>query len=143
MGLFFGGSCLQLVGLALGKVLFHLFPDITLEAADEQRFHILTGIVPPNRKNGRVQHAHQAGKALFLAVVRGGAEQDQRIGTLGQEGSQTVALGAVTLPGHIVGLIQDDQVPPGAFQVAAVLAVALEGIDRDDGAVVVVERIVV
>ena len=143
MGLFFGGSCLQLVDLALRKVLFHLFPDITLEAADEQLLHILAGVIPTNRQDGRVQHAHQAGKALFLAVVRGGAEQDQRIGTLGQEGSQTVALGTVTLPGHVVGLIQDDQVPPGAFQVAAVLAVALEGIDRDDGSIVVIEGIVV
>ncbi|MCY1294429.1 hypothetical protein D9M70_437220 [compost metagenome] len=42
-----------------------------------------------------------------------------------------------------MGLVDDDQVPPGLFQVVAVLAVTLEGIDRDDGPVVVVERVVI
>jgi hypothetical protein len=42
-----------------------------------------------------------------------------------------------------VRLVDDDQIPPGVFQIVTVLAVALEGIDRDDGAVVVVEWVVV
>ena len=42
-----------------------------------------------------------------------------------------------------MGFVDDDQIPPGAFQVVAVLAVALQGIDRDDGAVVVVKGIVI
>jgi hypothetical protein len=42
-----------------------------------------------------------------------------------------------------VALIDDDDVPPGVFQIIAVLEIVLERIDRDDRAVVVVERVVI
>ena len=42
-----------------------------------------------------------------------------------------------------MGFINDDEIPPGLFQVVPVLAVAFEGIDRDDGAVEIVEWVVV
>lgn len=72
-----------------------------------------------------------------------GGEQDERIGALSQQVSQAVALGAIALVRDVVGLVDDDEIPPGAFQVVAVFAVALERIDRDDGAVVLAERVVV
>ena len=42
-----------------------------------------------------------------------------------------------------MALIDDDDIPPGVFQIVAVLQIALEGVDRDDAAVEVVERVVV
>lgn len=40
-------------------------------------------------------------------------------------------------------LVNDDHVPPGVFQVIAILQVALERVDGDDAAVEVVERVVI
>jgi hypothetical protein len=42
-----------------------------------------------------------------------------------------------------MGLVDDDDVPPRALQIVAVFEVALQGVDRDDGLVVVVERVMV
>ncbi|MNG38263.1 hypothetical protein D3C84_1259020 [compost metagenome] len=42
-----------------------------------------------------------------------------------------------------MALIDDDDVPPGLLEVVSILQAGLECIDRNDGAVVVIERIVV
>ena len=42
-----------------------------------------------------------------------------------------------------MGLVDDDHVPACLLQIGAVLRVLLEGVDGDDGLVVVVERVVV
>ena len=75
--------------------------------------------------------------------MRCGREQDEGVGATREQIGQTVALGTVAFVGNVVGLVDDDEVPPGLFQIMAVFAVALERIDRDDGAVEVVEGIVV
>ncbi|MOA35510.1 hypothetical protein D3C78_1569650 [compost metagenome] len=75
--------------------------------------------------------------------MRRGGKQDQGIRALREQLGQAVALGTVALVGNVVSLVDDDQIPPGLFQVVAVFAVTLERIDRDDGAVVVVERVMV
>jgi hypothetical protein len=44
---------------------------------------------------------------------------------------------------HVVAFVDDDDVPPGVLEVVAVLEVALEGVNRDDASVEVVEWVVV
>ncbi|MNN99736.1 hypothetical protein D3C81_2194610 [compost metagenome] len=42
-----------------------------------------------------------------------------------------------------MGFVDDDQIPPSTFQIMPILAITLQGINRDDGAVVIVEGVVV
>ncbi|MCY1505456.1 hypothetical protein D9M68_396730 [compost metagenome] len=67
----FGG---QAEDFTLGEVLLHLFAHVFLEAADEQVLDILTGVVRTGRQHRGIEHAHQAGEAVFLAVVRRSGE---------------------------------------------------------------------
>ena len=79
--------------------------------------------------------------------MRGGGEEEQGVRTRGEQLGGAGAEGVVALAGaalgDVVGFVDDDDVPPGVFEVGAVFAVLLQGVDRDDGPVVVVERIVV
>jgi hypothetical protein len=139
------GVAVQAKDLALREVLLHLLAHVFLEAADEEVRDVIAAVVGlvAGRQHRGVEHAHQAGEALFPAVVRGGGQQDQGVRTLGQQFGQAVALGAIALVRDVVRLVDDDQIPPGVFQIVTILAVALEGIDRDDGPVVIVEGVVV
>ena len=78
--------------------------------------------------------------------MRCGREQHERVGPVGQQPRQPCAARQARLPcpgGHVVALVDDDDVPPGVFEVVAVLQIALERVDGDDAAVEVVERVVV
>src|SRR5690606_40930343 len=86
---------------------------------------------------------YQAGEGTCLAIMRGGREHDQGIGAAGQQLRQLGALRAGTTLGDVMCLVDDDDVPVGPLQVAAVFIVLLEGVDGDDRLVVVVEGVVV
>src|SRR5712691_1675517 len=45
--------------------------------------------------------------------------------------------------GDVVTLIDDDDVPPGVLKIVAILKIILQGVDRDDAAVEIIERVVV
>lgn len=47
------------------------------------------------------------------------------------------------MSGKYVGLIDGDDIPAGDFEIMAVVKIALEDVDRDDGAIEVVERVAV
>lgn len=75
-----------------------------------------------------------------------GRQEHQRVGPGGQQASQTGTARNARLPcpgGHVVAFIDDDDVPPGVFQIVSVLQIALERINGDDAAVEMVERVVV
>lgn len=91
------------------------------------------------RDGGRVEQRHQVGEGALVAVVRGGAGQDQGVGARSQCLGEGAALAA--LVDEVVGLVDDDRVPLDAFQVVAVLPDVLECVHRDDHALVVRERI--
>ena len=78
--------------------------------------------------------------------MRRGREQHERVGPVGQQPRQPCAARQARLPcsgRHVVAFVDDDDVPPGVFEVVAVLQIALERVDGDDAAVEVVERVVV
>jgi hypothetical protein len=63
----------------------------------------------------------------------------QQLGEPGPSGQSSLA----RTGGDVVALVDDDDVPPGVLQVIAILQIALEGVDRDDAAVEVIEWVVV
>jgi hypothetical protein len=75
------GVAVQAEDFALREVLLHLLAHIFLEAADEEVGDVIAAVVGlvAGRQHCGVEHAHQAGEALFPAVVRGGGEQDQGV----------------------------------------------------------------
>ncbi len=78
--------------------------------------------------------------------MRGRGEQDEPVGTGGQALRELVALAdaAGTLPlGDVVGLVDDDEIPPRRLKSRPVLPVVLEGVDGDDGLVELIEGVVV
>jgi hypothetical protein len=79
--------------------------------------------------------------------MRGGGEEDQRVRARGEQlggarAQRVPALAGAAL-GDVVGFVDDDDVPPGVFEVGAVFAVLFQGVDGDDRLVEVVERVVV
>jgi len=93
-----------------------------------------------------VEHRHQAGEALWLAVVGGGGEQDQCFRAGRQPLGKTGALAphrAAGPFGHVLAFIDHDDDPAGIIEIDAILAVVLERIDGDDRLVESVERVLV
>ena len=127
------------------KRLADLILDVLLEPANHEALvpEVLPGVVVGIRDGGRVQHVHQAGEAPRLAVVGCRGEHDQRVGAPRQQSRETAAQRARAAIGHVVRLVDHDHVPPGLFEVGAVLRSLLQRVDGDDRLVVVVERVVV
>jgi hypothetical protein len=78
--------------------------------------------------------------------VRRGGQQHHGVRATGEQAGQSGTTRQAILVAarrDVVALIDDDDVPPGVFQIIPVLKIVLERIDRDDGAVVVVERVVI
>ena len=73
----------------------------------------------------------------------GRREHDERIGLPRQQLRKAAAQGTRSPVGHVVRLVDDDDVPPRLFEVGAVLRILLQGVDGDDRLVVVVERVVI
>ena len=73
--------------------------------------------------------------------MRGGGSEYHRVALLGKELSE-VATQAI-LVGHLVTLINNDNIPMGLLKPCTKTTVVLQGVDRDDGLVVVVEGILV
>ena len=124
--------------------LTHLLLHVLLEAADHEPgaevcLRVLVGV----GDRGGIQHVDQAGEAARLAVVRGGREHDEGVGLPRQQLREAAPQGARTPVGHVVRLVDDDDVPPRLFQIRTVFRVLFEGVDGDDRLVVVVERVVV
>ena len=132
---------------ALGEIAGDLVFDILFEAADEQAVDVLRAVVLGVLDRRGVEHVHQTGERFALAVMRGGGEEEQGVRARGEQLGGAGAEGVVALAGaalgDVVGFVDDDDVPPSVFEVGAVFAVLLQGIDRDDRPVVVVEGIVV
>ena len=125
-----------------------LIANVLLETADDQALvaEIFGGVVVGIADGRGVEQTHQRGKAARRAIVRRGRQQHHGVGTArehaGQSGATRHAI-LVASRRHVVALINDDDVPPGVLEVIPVLKVVLEGIDRDDAAVEVVERVVI
>ena len=131
--------------VAVGEAGAELVAHVGLEAADDQPFVavVVALIVGRVGDGGRVEHVDQAGETFRLAVVRGGGEHHQGIGAGGQQFGQPGTLGAAAALGDVVGFVDDDDVPIGLFQIVAVFDVLLEGVDGNNGAVKMVERVMV
>ena len=142
------GRLPELLGDTFLEVGADLVANVLLEAAHDQPLvaEIFRGVVVGIADGGGVEQTHQRGKAARRAIVRRGRQQHHGVGTArehaGQSGATRHAI-LVATRRHVVALINDDDVPPGVLQVIPVLKVVLEGIDRDDGAVVIVERVVI
>ena len=130
--------------LPVAERLSHLVLHVLLEAADDEaRPEVLLRVVFGVGDGGGVQHVDEAREAARLAVVGGGREHDEGVGPPREQLREAAAQGARTPVGHVVRLVDDDDVPPRLFEVGAVLRILLEGVDGDDRLVVVVERVVV
>ena len=131
--------------LAVAEGVLHLALDVLLEAADDEPFpaEVLRFVVVRVGDGGRVQHVHQAGEAARLSVVRGRRQHDEGVRAAREQAGEPAAERAGAAVRHVVRLVNDDHVPPGFFEVGPVLGVPLQGVDRDDGLVVVVEGVVV
>ena len=148
-GLFLGaGGPAQAEGLALLEVALDLVLDVLLEAPDDQALaaEVVGGVVVGVGDGGGVQQAHQGGEAARRAVVGRGRQQDEGVRAVGQQAREA---GAPRQPGFprpgrdVVAFVDDDQVPPGVLKIIPVLQIVLEGVDGNDAAVVVIERVVV
>ena len=128
----------------------HLLADVLLEAADDEALaaEVVLRVVVGVGDGGGVQHVHQAGEAARPAVVRRRRQHDQRVGAAREQPGEAAAqrrppVRAAGAPvGDVVRLVDDDDVPVRLLQIRAVLGVLLQGVDGDDGLVVVVERVV-
>src|SRR5262245_13015921 len=79
---------------------------------------------------GRIEQPDQFGERLLVAVVRGGAGQQERVGAGGEQPGQPVTQALLT--DQVVRLVDDDRVPGDVLQVVAVYANVLQGVDGDD-----------
>ena len=148
---FCGGSARHLADMPLFKAALRLILNIFLEATNEQALDVipvildvLLGVVIRVRNSGRIQHVHQAGKGTCAAVVRGGGQHNQCIAPAGKQIRQAGTLGtAVASLGHIMRLIDDNNIPAGILQMDTVFTVPLDRVDGNDGFVIVMERIMV
>ena len=132
--------------IGLGRAALPPFPaDLVgdlladLRAADVEVGDVLGRVIPVVGDRGRVEHADQLGEGPRVAVVRGGAGQQQRVGPLGQAPGEPVA--EVPLADQVVRLVDDDRVPVHGVEVLAVPALVLERVDGDDDPLVVGERV--
>lgn len=91
---------------------------------------VLGLVVPLVSDGGQVQHRDQLGERLRVAVVRGGAGEQQRVGLLGEPLGKAFA--EVPFADEVVRLVDDDRVPVHGVEVLAVAALVLERVDRDD-----------
>ena len=145
-GLFFQrGVQVDVIDYPLFKLLLHLVADVFLEPANDQAFiaEVFFGVIVRIGNGRGVQHVHQAGEASCLAVVGRCGEHDQSIRTARQQLCQFRTLGATPAFSHIMGFVDDDNVPVGLFQMPTVFVVLLESVDGNDRLVVIVERVLV
>jgi len=140
-----GGGGSHDVDLPLGQVATKLILYILLQAPNDQTLvaEILVCVIRRVGDSGRVEHVHQTGKAFGLAVVWCGRQHDERIGAGRQQAGQPGTLGMLAAFGHVMCLVNDDDVPPGLFEIMPVFDVLLEGIDGDDRPIEVMKWIVV
>ena len=108
-------------------------------ATNDQRLDLASISSPSGGTTRRVEQPDQLGEGLLLAVVRGGAGQDQSLGAAPAAG-EPVVLGRGV--GDVVGLVDDDRVPVLLLQVRAV-AVVLQRVDGDDHPLEEGERVAV
>ncbi len=90
---------------------------------------------------GGVEQADQLGEAIGVAVVGGGAREQQGLGAGGQHPGQLVVERAPV--DQVVALVDHHRIPADLLQVVAVAAGVLEGVDRDDRPLVERERVAV
>ena len=140
-----GGRDPAMDDLPVAEDALHLVLDVLLEAADDEALpaEVLRFVVVRVGDGGGVQHVHQAGEAARPAVVRGRRQHDEGVRAARQQAGEPAAERARAAVGHVVRLVNDDHVPIGLLQVGPVLGVLLQGVNRDDGFVVVVEGVVV
>ena len=131
--------------LALGELIAGLAAHVFLEAHQEKRRDVFRAVFAElGVGNGRpVEQGHEPAKSFAAAVVRRGGGQEQAVGAAGQQSRQAVVelLLGVGRGGDIVGLVDDDHVPAGVLQKMAIPANVLEGVHRNDDAVVDLERV--
>ena len=121
-----------------------LVGDMLLETTLEQVFDVVHAVAGRIRDRKGIEERHQRGEAFARTVVRRGREEDHVVAAVGKLCRETVALRvAVLLRRHVVCFVDDHHVPAGVLKRGLKLVVLLEGVDRDDGLVVVVERVVV
>ena len=89
---------------------------------------------------GGLQQPDELGEGFPVAIVRGRGGQDEGIGIGRQGPGQTVVLSGVT--SDVVGLVNDDGVPFVTVKVVGE-AVLLEGVHRNDDALVPAEGVAV
>ncbi len=74
---------------------------------------------------GGVEQADELGEAVGVAVVRGGAREEEGLGAGGEDAGELVVEGAAV--DEVVALVDDDGVPADAFEMVAVAAGVLRG----------------
>ena len=115
--------------------------NILLEPSDIVFLHILLRIVAITWDDGRLQHPHQVGERVGIAVMRSGRSENHAITMLRQELRQVTALAGVV--GHRVAFVDDHNIPSRLLQPRSELCIILQRINGNDGLVVVVKRILV
>ena len=131
----------QVLGLlALGPLGADLFRDLGAVAvpADDEPLHLVGDDRAVGTHGRRFQEADQLGERLGPAIVWSGGGENQGVRVGGEDAGQAVVLGGRI--GQVVGLVDDDRIPPMVTQ-RVQIAVALESVDRDDHAFEERERI--
>ena len=128
--------------LTVLEVLPHLLVlDVVLETADVVVLDMLTVIRPRMRNGRRLNHADKVREVLAAAVVRRGGSEDEALAALSEQRGEVAPLAGTV--GDDMALVNDHYVPAGLLDVMTELRVVLQGIDRDDGPVIVLERVLV
>ncbi|SAD89216.1 Uncharacterised protein [Enterobacter cloacae] len=144
---FFGPGCRvrEFDDITFRKLASHLIFHVFFEATHNQIFIGKIGVFILFRiSNGRrVEHIHQAGKTFSLTVMRRGREHNQRIAASGKQFCQFAAQGAGPTFSDVMRFIDNNNIPPGIFQVVAIFDVLFQSIDGDNGLIEIVKRVVV
>ncbi|MNT76823.1 hypothetical protein D3C72_2158740 [compost metagenome] len=87
------GLARDLLDLALGKLTGHLIFDVFFKAPHYQIFigKVTVLVIGRIGDGSGVEHVHQAGEALWLAIMRGGREHDQCVTAPSQQFSELAA----------------------------------------------------
>ena len=80
------------VKAALLELAANLLSNVLFEATHEEARNIVSPVVGIIRNGGRLQQIHQAGEALFTAVVGSRTGENERLTRSGEETAQFGAL---------------------------------------------------
>ena len=113
--------------------------DIFLETTYIIGFDILLCVFAVTRDGNRVEHSHEIGKRLGIAVMRCGRCENQRIALLRKELCKVATQTGIIR--NLVTLINHNDIPMRLLQPCTETTIVFQCVYGDDSLVVIVERI--